>query len=432
MRNVTLPICLALSLMVPVLRTTVSASTTVVLVDDMTLGFYNAALGTSLDGTQPQFPPANLSGGDPTIVSASEPGLAAVATILGGWLSPTTPLPLNPNWSGLQPIPSTWAVNTETAIIYPIDAGPGGLVNVRGNFGIDNGIFVWVNGVFQFGAVAPGEAPAFEYADIDLGILQPGMNFIQILREDHGVENDYTVRITGERLEAGEFAINLTTFIPGNFIQGPPQERCFTGFFPPELQQLVFATDDRTFAPAAPSFRTRQLVTVIPDQTLDPDGLQEGSERHLVGETKAYAEDALEDGRLDAADDDAVLLDCHLLHERERAEPAGMRITVNRVSAQSVTVRMFGGPGNPLEFGGSLAGIDWDITITINTESLTPFYTLIAAHDAFPAFELYINNQEIYRYDPGPPPYGADELLLLLPPLDVFDFSSGVLLQTPP
>jgi hypothetical protein len=427
MRHVMLPIGLALGLMLPVWRATASAATAVVLVDDTTPGYYNAALGTSLDGTQPQFPPADVSGGDPTMVPAPEPDLAAVATIVGDWLSPD-PLPLNPYWSGLQLIPSTWAVNTETAIVYPIDAGPGGMVNLRGNFGIDNGIFVWVNGVFQFGAVAPGKAPAFEYAEVDLGSLPPGMNFIQIVREDHGLETGYTVRITGERLEAGvEFAINLTTFVPANFVQGPPQDRCLKGGVPPTFEQIYFAGDDRTFTPAAPAFRTRQMVTVIPAQAFDPDGLQEGSERHLVGETKAYAEDALEDGRLDAADDDAVLQDCHLLHERETAAPENMHITVSRIDAQTVSVRMVGGPGIPLVFGGSHAGIDWDVTIAINTAGPKPVWGLVGGHDGFPAYELYVNGHAIYHYDPGPPPYGVDELARLLLPLEVFVVRAGEL-----
>jgi hypothetical protein len=95
------------------------AAAATVLVSNTTHGYYNAALGTVLDGTQPQFP---VPPGDPVILTASEPNLSAAASILGGWLA-ATPLPLNSNWSGLQAIPATWAVATETAIIYPIDAG---------------------------------------------------------------------------------------------------------------------------------------------------------------------------------------------------------------------------------------------------------------------------------------------------------------------
>ncbi|MBI3468489.1 MAG: tandem-95 repeat protein [Planctomycetes bacterium] len=177
-------------------RMLLSGGTT--LVTDSTLGFYNAAIGLVLDGTQAPFPCANVRCGDPTIRPAPEPNLTAAAGVLGSWLAPN-PLPLNSNWSASpQPIPPNWAVNTETAIIYQIDAGPRGMINVKGNFGVDNGIFVWVNGVYKFGALAPGGAPAFEYSNIDLGNLHPGLNFIQILREDHGVVTGYTTLITGD------------------------------------------------------------------------------------------------------------------------------------------------------------------------------------------------------------------------------------------
>jgi hypothetical protein len=114
----------------------------VVLVDDSNLGYYNNALGTLLDGTQPQFPPANNGGGDPTINPAPEPDLSSVASILGNWLL-TTPLPLNSNWSAIQEIPKSWEANVENAIIYPVDAGTLGYSKVIGNFGVDNGLFVW-------------------------------------------------------------------------------------------------------------------------------------------------------------------------------------------------------------------------------------------------------------------------------------------------
>lgn len=165
-----------------------------VLVDDTTPGHYNAGLGTALDDTQPQFPCANLQCGDPTINPASEPDLSSVSSMLGGWLS--NPPSFDPNWSGPQAIPLSWDLNTETAIVYEIDAGACGVQNVTGSFGVDNGIFVWVNGAYQFGALAPGGAVAGEYS-VSLGNLPSGTNFVQILREDHGGTNGYSVEIVG-------------------------------------------------------------------------------------------------------------------------------------------------------------------------------------------------------------------------------------------
>jgi hypothetical protein len=168
-----------------------------VLVDNNTTGYYNNALGTVLDGTQLQFPPADSYGGkDPTIPNAPEPNLAPAASILGSWLS-SNPLPLNANWSGLQAIPKSWAANIENAIIYPVSVGPQGFTRVVGNFGVDNGLFVWVNGRYKFGAMAPGAVGGFEYTNVDLGSLPPGLNYIQILREDHGYFGGFTVLITG-------------------------------------------------------------------------------------------------------------------------------------------------------------------------------------------------------------------------------------------
>jgi len=166
----------------------------VVLVDNQTHGHYNASLGTALDGTQPQFPCVFFICGDPNLHPAAEPDFSAVASILGGWLA--NPPALNANWSAPQAIPHSWAVLTETAVVYEVDAGPSGIQGVTGRFGADNGIFVWVNGVYKFGAVQPGGGGQWEYI-VDLGDLPAGANFVQVLREDHGVITSYDVEITG-------------------------------------------------------------------------------------------------------------------------------------------------------------------------------------------------------------------------------------------
>lgn len=227
------------------------------------------------------------------------------------------------------------------------------------------------------------------------------------------------VRFTPEE----EFDISFSSFIPANNVIGPPQSRC--GF--PPTNRLYFEGDDRSFDPDATSFRTRQLVTVIPNEATDSDGLKEGSDQNLVGETRAYAPDALADGTIDASDDDGTLGDCTLLHDTGTASTGDMEIEVTRLGPDRVQVHLFGGAGNPLVFGAP--DIDWDFTIEIDTSQDPPQWTLTGSHDGFPAYEIYINGQTIYTYSPGTPPFDFGDLRALFPPLDVDADDSGQLGQ---
>lgn len=171
----------------------------ITLVDNDTYGYYNDSLGVVLDRTNIYygtylFPGADISDGDPVINNAPEPNLTAADSILGQWLD--TPPVLNANWSGPQLIPGTWTINDETAIIYELDAGVSGLEDVVANIGVDNGVFVWLDGTYQFGALAPGYAIEWEYV-VPLGDLAPGTHYLQILREDHGGLTGFSIMVTG-------------------------------------------------------------------------------------------------------------------------------------------------------------------------------------------------------------------------------------------
>lgn len=175
------------------------AAPSITLIDGTTLGYYNNAIGTVLDRTNPYgssylFPGPDVSNGDPLIPAAPQPDLSAAAGILGDWLG--NPASLNANWSGPQVIPNTWAVNTEVAVIYAIDAGPTGLQSLTVDLGTDNGIFVWFDGVYQLGGLAPGQATLGEYT-LGLSNVAPGTHYLQILLEDHGCVNDFKICATG-------------------------------------------------------------------------------------------------------------------------------------------------------------------------------------------------------------------------------------------
>ena len=170
----------------------------VTLVDGATQGFYNDSIGTVLDNTSAVFPGPNVSTGDPILDVISAPDLSAASGALGDWL--TDPLNLAAPWSGPQAIPTTWNINHETAIIYEIDAGSGGLQNVNLSFGVDNGIFVWLDGVFIGGALRPGGSSLGEHV-FTLASITPGIHHVQILREDHGGATGYAVEVTGEVID---------------------------------------------------------------------------------------------------------------------------------------------------------------------------------------------------------------------------------------
>ncbi len=178
------------------------------IIDGSTQGFYNEAIGTSLNWTNPTPDPADNTrtswlfpgdyqhgGGDPTFNPVPfAPDLSTASLALGDWLnSPTT---LNLNWS-FSSIPSTWTINDETAIIYKINAGSTGLDNVILNLGVDNGIFVWFDGMFEEGWLAPGGSTLGEYS-LDFGSLTAGDHFLQILREDHGGGTGFNISMTGD------------------------------------------------------------------------------------------------------------------------------------------------------------------------------------------------------------------------------------------
>ena len=161
-------------------------------------GFYNDSIGTVLNltngGESGPFPIFD----DSTLNFPTAPDLSAAAPALGNWL--TNPQSLNSNWTAEASIPNTWTPGDEVAIIYQFDTL--GATNVQASFGVDNGIFAWLDGVYIFGARAGGGPSAGEYV-LDLGNLEAGTHYLQLLLEDHGGTNGYIVNITDD------------TFIPG-------------------------------------------------------------------------------------------------------------------------------------------------------------------------------------------------------------------------
>jgi hypothetical protein len=79
--------------------------------------------------------------------------------------------------------------------VYAIDAGAG-LTNVNLSLGVDNGVFVWLNGNYLFGARAGGGSFLGEYSLVLSDLV--GLNYLQILREDHGGATGYDISLTAD------------------------------------------------------------------------------------------------------------------------------------------------------------------------------------------------------------------------------------------
>ena len=71
------------------------------------------------------------------------------------------------------------------------------------DLGVDNGIYVWLNGTYLFGAMAPGGSTPGEYG-IDVASLAGGTHYLQILREDHGGSTGYSIQMTADRAAVPE------------------------------------------------------------------------------------------------------------------------------------------------------------------------------------------------------------------------------------
>lgn len=179
----------ALALIFP---TTAQAVTLVTTSDP---GFYNDSIGTVLNNTNGGDTPTGYFpvNDDSAVSFATAPDLTAASGALGNWL--TNPGSLNANWTAETSIPNTWTPGTEVAIIYQFDTL--GATNVQASFGVDNGIFAWLDGAYLFGARAGGGPSPGEYV-ISLGDLAAGTHYLQLLLEDHGGTNGYIVDITAD------------------------------------------------------------------------------------------------------------------------------------------------------------------------------------------------------------------------------------------
>jgi hypothetical protein len=283
-----------------------------------------------------------------------------------------------------------------------------------------------------------------------IGILR----FQVDLPNDWYFDNDYD--IPGTAVTDEIVTINVTTFIPANYIKPPLGPDCGTA---PLSVGVFHKGDDRIkkngkpkFSPKATTFRTRQVVTIFRDGSAVNPGVVGPAVLAALpetGPTEEYAWNALlVDGRISPQDRDPTLNDCSLLHRKGKATTRKMKVDTD-INGDIVVVRLHGGAKDPLVRLAVLeaAHIDWDFTFIIDFSGASPVYAFRGEHDGFPAYEVYINNQKVWTYDPGPrlcfsraftveageevdliepmPDYCIEQVFKLFPPLDVYAKPKG-------
>jgi hypothetical protein len=219
-------------------------------------------------------------------------------------------------------------------------------------------------------------------------------------------------------VKSRRFEVKFMTFIPSNYIRNDhlgllhPQGFCSDGV---DLWPLVGGADNRGFNPHAdsqtgydaPKYRTRQRVTL--EQVPDGNGgtkLQqvESIPFQRAGISRSFTFEALQHGvvgRIDKSDYDP-LHDCYLRHDEHRGNTDKMNViaTPSQHSPNLWGVNFNGKSTNGLVTLLAPA-IDWqNLQVNINASTAKPEVLINGQHDQFPAYEVYINDEPIYRFSP--------------------------------
>lgn len=106
-------------------------------------------------------------------------------------------------------------------------------------------------------------------------------------------------------------------------------------------------------------------------------------------------------GRIDPSDNDGTLHDCYLQQNEHPGFTDGMNIPAKAAtnpSATRVRVNLSGEAKNGLV--PISPSIQWNFSIDIETGTPTPRVFVNGSRDRFPAYEIYVNGQNVYHFAP--------------------------------
>lgn len=295
------------------------------------------------------------------------------------------------------------------------------------------------------GQVPAGESQTFTVTAEDFGDISQVPNIQSLaISDDTGSTAVYVDNITfNEGGPAAAHVVSFRTFIPNDNV---PAGKKFSCTAMPET-----TTDGVTASPlvyrgaAAPvekptrrslyysgdwpgnveenSFRVFQAVSLVTDGTSADDADGDGREDATPDTTESkamigFAEDAISNSANRVISTQAWVDwsngnggDCKLYDRTDNLLVDNTNIDVGRINQTSVAARLSGSVNTPMGGKKAKGGIDWDLTVTIDTDG---FWTVMGAHDGFPAYEISIDGTPVYVSIPADGPYTSKQISKLL------------------
>jgi hypothetical protein len=208
-----------------------------------------------------------------------------------------------------------------------------------------------------------------------------------------------------------EDIIQVDAFIPQTWVQEPfGPYHPFTSYIDNGNSRknpldASLTSGSSLFIESSPEFKVRQTLNVCTFDSYDPDGSQEAaSKKTTVGGTQQYNASVLVNGEVPAGATPT---------KTGKATPYIDYAHVSHPSPESVAAGLEMIISNPLVFGASLAPIQYFLSVTIDRSNPgQPTFSIKGTFCEFPAYEIYINDQLVYSYDPIPGGDGPNSLLL--------------------
>jgi hypothetical protein len=91
-----------------------------------------------------------------------------------------------------------------------------------------------------------------------------------------------------------------------------------------------------------------------------------------------------------------------MMIETGLAAPGDMHVVASRLSENVMRLHCYGNANNPLASFGPINDISWDYNLDIDwSDEANVKVMLVGDHDAFPNYEVYVNEQPLHRYEHG-------------------------------